>query len=169
MAKYLRKVRSSRWNRSALPARALVDLSTSDDRLSFYRVEDDKSNLDSIIVALAANCDHISNFGYILIPESELQKIGVNLQKTTGQTPFKEVNDKYHYDAVALSADNVLDIASIMKSGGELDEVEESDALDLLTDALGQDLIPFDEVEDSLAKGILKRVLKQQRKAGKAT
>ena len=42
-------------------ADALVDLSTKDNELSVWLIENDKSNLEHVVTALAANCNTISN------------------------------------------------------------------------------------------------------------
>ena len=72
----LRKIRKSKWWKhpgvpwlahSDLQADALGDLQTSSNQLSVYHIEDDKSNLEQIVTALAASRDTIANLDYALL------------------------------------------------------------------------------------------------------
>ena len=123
----LRKIRKARWHGSdvldwLLPndvqADSLLDLSTKDNQLSVYIVDDDRFNLDRILAALAGNCDFISNIDYALIPAEVLTRIEIKTAETKGETSDEEVNIA-HKDLIELSAFQILELAKSISATGE--------------------------------------------------
>ena len=110
----LRKIRKARWNGVNSPsgvklsADALGDLTTSGNELSVYHVEDDSSNLERVIVALAANSEVFSNFDYALFSYEVPSTIGIALKQTEGKTPDSVVNEKWHIDLTVATAETLL-------------------------------------------------------------
>jgi hypothetical protein len=72
----LRKIRKAKWYKhqkvawlkaGELQADAIGDLYTENNALSMWLVTDDKSNLQRVAAALAANCEYLGNLDYALL------------------------------------------------------------------------------------------------------
>jgi hypothetical protein len=123
----LRKIRKARWHRNddldwllpdEIQADSLLDLSTKDNQLSIYIVEDDRSNLERIIAALAGNCNFISNVDYALLPAEVLSEMGIEVAGVQGETSDEQVNE-VHRDLIHLSASKILELAQSISTRGE--------------------------------------------------
>ncbi len=94
-------------NDDDIPADLLPELSTENNTMSVYEIEDDKSNLQDVIASLAANRDDVHRLDYVLIKKNLLTGKGLQFQKTDGDTPHKEVNEKYHWNVIELSGNKI--------------------------------------------------------------
>ncbi|MEG3975457.1 hypothetical protein QT970_12660 [Microcoleus sp. herbarium8] len=130
----LRKIRKNKWstenlswiNSGELQADCLGDMGTKDNKLSVYRISDDKSNLNRVAAALAATCDNISNFDYLLFNEDLLQIIGIKSEKTEGNTSDESVNSS-HIDLVEISLSKLVNLANIASKDGERARILQQD------------------------------------------
>ena len=75
-----------------LGADALLDLQTKGNKLSVWRVDDDESNRDQVITAIAANHDSSSNVDYVLLDERLFSQLGIRIEGSPGETPDEEAN-----------------------------------------------------------------------------
>lgn len=112
----VRGIKRRKWDRQSvypwlekdeIPADPLTDLPTSDNALSVYIVEDDKSNLDRVITALAATRERPDKYDYLLFDERALSIANVKTELTRGNTPDDLVNS-WHLDLVELSGSKLL-------------------------------------------------------------
>jgi len=113
----------------------LGDLATSENKLSVYRVEDDRSNLGRVVAALAAKCDSIANFDYVLFEETILKEIGIKSEQTKGQTPDETVNN-CHLDLIELSAFRLVDLAKQVLDRGEVGRFSLPEVTNLLVESI---------------------------------
>lgn len=154
----LRKVRRSKWYKhegvpwlppGELQADTLVDLKTEDNCLSVWRVEDDKSNLDDLLGALAAKCEVLSNLDYALIAEEVVSALGVKILQTEGTTPNKYVN-KWHHELIELSASKVLDLANAIFRTGETNRARPQQILRLIARAIESQQIDSADLSENI-------------------
>ena len=140
----LRKIRRSKWYKhegvawlqaGELQADILVDLKTEDNWMSVWLVEDDKSNLDDLLSALAATCAVLSNLDYATLAEDIVSAVGVKIVQTEGDTPNKDVN-KWHHDLVELSVSKVVGLAKAILTSGETKRVQPRQILRLIARAV---------------------------------
>jgi hypothetical protein len=142
----LRKIRKARWSPELrdefgpfddqdCPADCVADLSTAGCRLSLWEIHDDRSNLGEVIVALAANADHLSNLDYALIPRDKIEEIA-QLEVTEGQTAHIQANQKWHRDLIGLSGRRLIDIAALIFSIAERRRVLQREVSHMVQDAL---------------------------------
>jgi hypothetical protein len=82
----------------------LGDLNITDGKLSVWCIEEDESNLDLIITALAANRQKFDKFEYGLFDQKLLDAVGISVKKDLGRTPLAEAND-WHRDLIELTVD----------------------------------------------------------------
>lgn len=93
---YLRKIRRNRWYDSIpwlqpgdIQADALGDITTSDNQLSVWLVDNDRSHLEQIVAALTANCEFISNFDYVIFQEEDVLQLNIKVLRAQEKPPVK--------------------------------------------------------------------------------
>ena len=137
----LRKVKRTRWlNDDAIDwlphdepqADAFHDLTTGKNTLSFWEIEDDQSNLQRIIAAMAANCDALSNIDYVLVDRRAVESAQIELDQVPGETVDAEANRLWHYDLVHLSAAKLLELARHIKRFATFARCKEPVVLELI-------------------------------------
>ncbi len=136
----LRKIRKSKWYKTdsvlwlkqdEIQADALGDIVTSSNTLSVWLVEDDKSNLEEVIVALAVCGDTISNFDYTLINVDLLLSIGIKIETKEGLTPYSRANH-WHRDIIELTTYKILRLAEAIFLHSDRKRVAEKEVLTLV-------------------------------------
>ena len=161
----LRKIRKSRWydhndiswlSLGELQADALNDLETEDNRLSVWHIEDNKSNLDQVITALALNSDSPSIFDFALVDLAVLQKINAKVEPVEAQSPYAEAN-RWHCDLFELTGRKRLDLAEAMSNRTNRQRYKRSRVLQLAIDAVAAEKIKISELSQSWQKEIRKR------------
>ncbi len=145
----LRLIRKNRWYSDETPpwlqngeiqADPLGDLVTGNNNLSVWEVEDDKSNLDQVITALAASHDSISNLDYSLFDKNSLSKIGIRVETSKGKTPYEKANN-LHRDLIELTATKLVKLAEVMLRSSSRERVPEKQILILIKDAVNNQQI----------------------------
>lgn len=138
----LRKIRKPKWydvpwlSPGDTIADALGDLKTEDNKLSVWVIEDDESNLPLVATALVAHVfEHVQHFDYALLELSAIEQQGWRMEANTGKTPCDAAN-KYHRDIVQLSAQDVMQIARIVKNHARRERIPEWQVGKLLDEAV---------------------------------
>jgi len=120
--KLLRKSENKKWlppekatwlNEGDIHADPLGDLATKGNTLSLYELEDDQTNLNRVIAAIAATKDNVPHFQYTLIDRYEIESLGIKIKKTKGGTADSVVND-CHYDLIELSGYQIVSLAKML-------------------------------------------------------
>ncbi len=138
----LRKIRKSRWYKypwleeGGSQADALLDLKTDDNILSVWYIEDDKSNLERVLAALASNSDNISNVDYALFEEQDMLNMDIKLDSTKGNVPDDEVSNSWHRHLSELSAMKLAMIAKTIQTVGEIDRKQPQEVKKLLKESV---------------------------------
>lgn len=153
----LRVVRQPRWyqqpaliwlERGDVPADPLADLNTTENKLSIYKIEDDKSNLIRVISAYAANRNY-NKLDYILFDWNTFEKTNIRLEKTPGNTPDEFVND-FHYSLIDLSGLQMISLTkTILSSVIENERVDQRDVLEMVRQGIVNKQIIFDRMNSS--------------------
>lgn len=116
----LRKIRKAKWYKHPdvpwlleheLQADALFDLKTDDNEMSVWLIDDERSNLDQVIAALAAKTDFLSNFDYAFWDLQFLLDLNIKVVETEGDTEDTEANNVWHRDLCELSASKIMALA----------------------------------------------------------
>lgn len=111
-------IRKSRWLGTVppfqgvadAPADCLVDLKTEKNELSSWFVDDQKTNLNRLLTALAANRDSFQNIDYITFDFDLPGRLNLTLRSTPGETADSHANRSWHYD-LTLSARQLVELA----------------------------------------------------------
>lgn len=158
----LRKIRKPKWYKNPeiewlkegeLQADALGDLGTKNNILSMYEIQEDRSNLESVVTALAVNCDSIANFDYALLNCKYVSNLGIEVQSTKGGTPDKTVNSS-HYDLIELTAPRLMKLAETIQTSAERGRVREKTVLKLIVATVQQGTINLGDLKCPLKKKI---------------
>jgi hypothetical protein len=126
MALLLRTVRENRWHKEPaaawlqeedVPADTLGDLNTTQNALSVWEVEADRSNVERIIRAVALTKDKLAHTGYVIFDSELLSAAGISQARTKGATP-DDVANHWHADLTNLSGNRLVALAkSILRNG----------------------------------------------------
>lgn len=116
-----------------LPADPLNDLGTQSNELSVYHITANRSNLDRVIAALAANTDNLSNIDFAVFDENVISELGIKIKKSKGKSPDDQVNN-WHSDLYELTATKVLSLARAIKDRAKIDRKVQ--VLNMVADAL---------------------------------
>lgn len=160
MSAFLRKVQNkNRWmgveDLAWLPsddveADLLADLKTQENELSIWHIEDDRSNLERVLAALAAGCKALDRLDYLLFDSQALDSLGIEYRKSAGDSCDPELNEKFHFDAVRLSGRILVGLARGMKDGAEKARVQASRVKALISWAVGLGHFPIDQVPEGI-------------------
>lgn len=160
MPEYLRKIRKVRWynatwlSETELQADAFADLQTSNNNLSVWEIEDNHSNLDRIIEALAANCSFVSNFDFILFDSNIPEELKIDVHKTTGNSLNSEVNAAWHRDLIKLTASKLCGLAKKIHKNGKMTRISKKEVCNLISKAVKSGKIPKDKLKEMVLREI---------------
>ena len=160
MPQLLRAIRKRRWSteeeisglsQGEIQADALGDLVTKNNTLSFWYIKDDRSNLETVIIALAANRDTISNLDYVLFNIDLVSEIGIKIEANEGGTPYDKANH-WHRDLVGLSATQIVKLAEIISLHSDKKRISEKQILNLIKDAVKNGDIDMARLKPDIAR-----------------
>lgn len=154
-----RMVRKPKWYKHTevswlptgrLQADALGDLKTADNKLSVWHIDDDLSNLEQVIAALATTRDDISNLDYILFDPQLLSELDIAIMTTKGNTKYNIANTKWHRDLPKLTANKLIELAYTIWKQGKVKRVYEWEVLDLLKQAVSSGIIDSAQLSEKV-------------------
>jgi hypothetical protein len=154
----LRAISKPRWyskpwlKTGKAQAMALWDLRPTENRLSFWYVENDKSNLPKVVAAIAAGRDGPDKLDYALFDQDLLTNTGVKIKQTAGDSYHKEADENWHRDVAELSAENVAEIANIIMEHGIKDRIFDRDVTRLVKQEVTSGAIDVYPLKDRLKK-----------------
>lgn len=159
----LRKIRQARWYKHAfswlapgeIPADPIADLQTAENKLSVWHINEDHSNLQDVIVAIAACRDVAANFDYALFDEQVCSELNIEIENTVGNTPNNEVNQKWHRHLVKLSADKLLKLAKVIYEKGETKRIREKEIPKMIAGASLAGRIPIKSIKPNLQRKVI--------------
>jgi hypothetical protein len=151
MAKLLRKVkRQNRWFKAGaqplldigdVPADPLGDLTTSENKLSVYRVDGDVPEIERIARALALSGQHLDNVGYVIFDASLLEQLSVGLDPIDGKTDDNVVN-KWHVDLTNLTGTKLVALTRLILLEGISDIILKKRIVELVEQGLSSNELP---------------------------
>jgi len=160
---YVRQVNKAKWYRDPelpwlqpgqVPADALSDLKTSDNELSVFYTDGNKSSIEQIAVAMTTTKDDIHNFDYAILHEEDIDQLNVRVVSKPGKTAHDAVNS-WHRDFIELTGQKLLDLAGVILARGEIQRVLPKQVCQLMARAMVSGQIDRSKVKlkpDELAK-----------------
>jgi len=122
----LRTVRQNRWIKveaapflanNDIPADCLGDMPTQENQLSVWVIEQDRSNIERVVRAVAVGKQKIDNAGYIVFDSALVQAAGIEIQDNPGTTADTGAN-AWHRDLV-LTGNKMVALAKAILENGE--------------------------------------------------
>jgi hypothetical protein len=118
MALLLRVISRAKWATTPAwmkagdaPADILSDLRAENNQLSVWSVEPDRSNLDSVVVAIASSRLRLDKLDYALFDEHVLPPLAIRCVRSEGRTPHPRANGAMHRDLTELTVQKVASLA----------------------------------------------------------
>lgn len=164
MSLILRVIRQHRWDRPAsgdwlddddVPADPMADFAnTNENRLPIWLVDDEKTNLKQIVVAMAGNREKLDKLDYVLFPQAYLDAAEIVREVAHGDTPDNEAN-AWHRDLVKLSANKVVALMKMVwKRDNEQERIAKADVRAGIVDAVLEGRIPLRKLSRKLRAAI---------------
>jgi len=163
MALVLRKIRKARWYKNdvvswlkegELQADVFVDLKTDANKLSLWLVEENKSNLDRIIAAVASTSDDPSNIDFALFHQTLIDNLKIKWEKTNGGSHDQEANQLWHLNLIELSGGKLYQLAQEIQKQAKKDRCNEKRVINLLIESIRTGKIPKNNLKERLQTGI---------------
>lgn len=158
---WFRKIRKSKWYKNSevswlgehdLQGDALTDLTTQNNALSMWIVEDNSSNLNRIISAIAATNQNLSNIDYALLDFTIVEGLGVKVGVVPGATPDMQANEVWHRDFQELTARQIMGLADAIRVNGRLERFQSPKVLKLIQSAVQSGHIEKQSLSESIQK-----------------
>jgi hypothetical protein len=135
-----------------LRADALRDLTTDDNKLSIYEVDDAGGvSLDRILAALAARRDNIAKLDFVLFDFTILGDVELAYERVPGDTFDSAVNDR-HIDLVQLTARKLAEFGSRIRVQGFLERYQDKAVLGLIRGSVDQGFLEATSLKPGVAK-----------------
>jgi hypothetical protein len=155
----LRKVDNRRWDWVAndfpwlqggqFPAAPLADLRTSVKcALSVWQIEDNQSNLDVVLAALAAGLENCDKIDFTLFDPTVLAQLGIGIVSAPGDSKDNQANGLWHRHLVELSAEKLIELAKKLHVEAVFNRRDEDEVRGLIQSSIGAnriDLLALDE------------------------
>lgn len=149
MPRLLRTVKHGRWiaeNAEAhlavddVPSDPLADLTTKENLLSVWVVNEDGSNIERIVRAVGIGRQELAHIGYVVFDAASLADAGIEIIENSGESCDHEAN-AWHRD-LALSGNKVVALAKTMFRHGEIDVVLKQRMEELVKEGLNNGQLP---------------------------
>ena len=101
------------WLSGGVQADPATDLRVSLGKMSVWWIEDDESNLDLVILALASSRDYIEKLEYGLFPEQIPSQLEIKVDSEAGDTPVSSANN-YHRHLIEMTTDSLARFVNII-------------------------------------------------------
>ena len=145
------------WDRPAwlpageVPAEAVQDFRADGNELSAWYVEPDRSNLDRVLTAIAANREHFEKLDYAVFDDAVVSHCGITIRTTPGQLPDEHASRTWHRDLIELSGRKLVTLAESIASGSPAERKPLPKIKELLTSAARDGHIKRELMKDELA------------------
>jgi ribosome recycling factor len=155
----LRTIRKSKWYNhegtswlaeGELQADALDDLKTINNSLSVWLVDDNRENLEQVVIAFAANRSDLAQVDYVLFDKKILSDLNIKFEKSPGDTPNEEVNLNWHMDLVELTASKRFELAMTIMAKAEKARVSKKTIERQILEAVKSKQLNLDKMDDTL-------------------
>ncbi len=158
----MRKIRKAKWYNTYLPwlqkgelqADSLGDLKTENNSLSIWRIEDDKSNLDQVLTAMATTCAVASNLDYAIFTEQTISSLNLKIINSEGNSHDSKANAIWHRDLIELSAGSLLELAKVIFENAEKMRLQKRQVVDLIGRAVQIGQVPQARLSEEIRSAI---------------
>ena len=134
-----------------------LDLRTTNDALSVWRCENgDKSDLDEVVLAIAAGRERLDRCFVVCLSGDELEEDGVSWTPSAGRTPVSDLAER-HADLCRLDYARLGLVARRMQAAIGVDRTHRPNRQrvgELLLAAVAQGRVDADQLHDRLKRDL---------------
>ena len=135
-------------------ADALSNLRTIGNALSVWQIDENTTNLDRVIAALAAGRMKLDKIDYALIDRQALDPLGIRLVKETGGSFDRDANTMWHQDITGLSGSKLLELASTLQTHAKFKRIHRNDVRDLVVASIDDGFIDSTQLDAKLREDL---------------
>lgn len=162
-----RKIEKSRWNwgdkklawlkNEEIPAAPLSDFRASPtSQISVWKIEDNKTNLERIVAAIAARLQHLDKFDYVMFSENMVEGVGIQIRKSSGQSADPDADKQWHLDLVEISATKLISLTQLIDKDGLMDRRDEQEVEKLIRNGVNEGRIEKKRINKDLRSSLFK-------------
>ena len=156
MPQYLLMIKKRRWDyleagwlgAQEIQADPLGDLRIEEGNLSVWHIDDDKTNLDLVISALASARQSLDKFEYALFDQKLIRQINIQTRETPGNTPIKPANS-WHRDLIHLTIDKTAQLVKAIFHNAEKRRLLEDDVKERIKKCVDQEMLDLQKIPSS--------------------
>lgn len=142
------------WAQGDCPARTLQDFNAKNDELSVYLTTDNEnSNTERIIAALAILRNQLDPFCYAILPEDKVLDIGIKIKKTKGSTHDQYVNNQ-HRDLIELNGSKLVELARLVHSEGSVENFDPQIVGDCILNSIKKQFFKREQLTQKIVIGL---------------
>jgi len=138
------------------PADALQDLRTTENRLSIWRLEEDRTNLDRVLAAIVSGRDNLQKCDFIILDFRHIEENDLEMEANPGDTADSDANSKWHFNLTHLSSASLARLANVMFAHGERHRRLERELIPLLRQSVTDGYIAEGALKPNIAARINK-------------
>ena len=132
-------------------ADALREFRTRENALSIWLIDDNRSNLERVIAAVAAGRDRLCNLDYALIEHTLLDELDIQVSPQEGESVDDDANRRWHQDLERLSATKVVQLAvAVQRTEGGLQRVQKRAVGQLIATSIRNGFINPNRIDERL-------------------
>ena len=163
---YLLRITKRKWDTladqswlevQAIQGDPLGDLRIDSGNLSVWHIEDDKSNLNLIITALASTRERLDKFEYGLFNQDILNNLGIEKKASPGNTRMERAN-RWHYDLIHLTTSKTVQLVEALFHSWEKERLLDKRICDLIVDAVRQKELKVEKLPKKLREEVEKHI-----------
>lgn len=136
-------------------ADALSNLRTTGNTLSVWQIDENRTNLDRVVAALAAGRMKLDKFDYALIDRQALEPLGIRLVKEAGGSSDQDANARWHHDITGLSGSTLLELAYTLQTRAEFKRIHKKNVRNLIVASIDNRFIDPTHLEAKLRKDLV--------------
>lgn len=139
-----------------IPAAPFADLAAPDSVLSVWTIEDNESNLNRVVAALAAGRQHPDKFDFALLDQQSLQDNGIRMQQIADPCPDTEAASLWHWNLIELTGRQLHTVATLVQTTGRVQRLSEPEVVVILKTAYNAQWIDPDVCDKEMADWLKK-------------
>ena len=132
-------------------ADAMNDLKTKDNKLSIWILDEEKSNLERVVAAVASKREKLSKFDYAVFDLKLVDKMKIKREVTKGDSPDLNTNN-LHNDLVELSTKELYKLANAIQFKSTKGRFLGEDVKNLIQENINKGNIDFDKMNQKIRK-----------------
>lgn len=138
-----------------LRADALRDLTTEENKLSIWEVDDESgTSLSRILAAIAAGRQHLAKLDFVLFEFTVVSELEIACERAEGDTFDAGVNAR-HLHLMQLTAGNLAEFGARIRADGQIKRYPDKKVAQLIRESISRRFIDPARLNPSLARRVI--------------